>query len=437
LRPPYAATSANKAPVIPVMLLDEGGPFWTPIGGPFWTPIDKDGACLHGSDPVPLLEAMDKLAERAFELSGGVDLSVQIGDAIRQAFADAAQGRHDLPLRDLLMQRNAVLQHLDLPRETSDAENDACCGQINELESVIMKRSAATADDAVMKLIAVAQVGAEGGQITDEHALAAIADARRFFGVGHLPAEYMPTDVTPTQIVLPDGYAPYMRGPFVAWQRRYEEYAQAHGARLAFEHGVYDPLGSDVDDDTQAKFDGFVEVECDALDRLLLAVAPGPAELAVKMKLLSDGEQWRFNQREGIVEAITADARRFGRHGFSLKGDRDLLSAFTALRTAWVQRPRDVETSEAEDDAFYAETARYEGTIGAADAMTLEGVLAKLQVAFLHLVGEGWSDLTLVDSSTRVFREGVGSADPFQKLLWSATTDLARIAGVNLSEQVA
>ncbi|MBN3537479.1 hypothetical protein JYA61_12005, partial [Sphingomonas pseudosanguinis] len=40
LRPPYAATSANGAPVIPVTLLDEGGPFWTPIGGPFWTPID-------------------------------------------------------------------------------------------------------------------------------------------------------------------------------------------------------------------------------------------------------------------------------------------------------------------------------------------------------------------------------------------------------------
>ena len=35
LRPPYAATSANKAPVIPVTLLDEGGPFCTPMGGPF------------------------------------------------------------------------------------------------------------------------------------------------------------------------------------------------------------------------------------------------------------------------------------------------------------------------------------------------------------------------------------------------------------------
>ena len=43
LRPPYAATSANKAPVIPVTLLDEGGPFCTPIGGPFWTPIDSEG----------------------------------------------------------------------------------------------------------------------------------------------------------------------------------------------------------------------------------------------------------------------------------------------------------------------------------------------------------------------------------------------------------
>jgi hypothetical protein len=41
LRPPYAASSANDAPIMSVTALDEGGPFWTPIGGPFWTPIDR------------------------------------------------------------------------------------------------------------------------------------------------------------------------------------------------------------------------------------------------------------------------------------------------------------------------------------------------------------------------------------------------------------
>jgi len=40
LRPPYAATSTNGTPAIPVTPLDKRGPFWTPIGGPFWTPID-------------------------------------------------------------------------------------------------------------------------------------------------------------------------------------------------------------------------------------------------------------------------------------------------------------------------------------------------------------------------------------------------------------
>ncbi|WP_426268150.1 hypothetical protein, partial [Sphingomonas sp. DC3200b1] len=32
----------------PVTLLDEGGPFCTPIGGPFWTPIDT-----HASIKLP------------------------------------------------------------------------------------------------------------------------------------------------------------------------------------------------------------------------------------------------------------------------------------------------------------------------------------------------------------------------------------------------
>jgi len=54
LRPPYAATSANKAPVIPVTLLDEGGPFCTPIGGPFWTPIDNLG--IDVEDALALAE---------------------------------------------------------------------------------------------------------------------------------------------------------------------------------------------------------------------------------------------------------------------------------------------------------------------------------------------------------------------------------------------
>lgn len=55
LRPPYAATSANKAPVIPVTLLDEGGPFCTPIGGPFWTPIDT--FCLINETDVDVEQA--------------------------------------------------------------------------------------------------------------------------------------------------------------------------------------------------------------------------------------------------------------------------------------------------------------------------------------------------------------------------------------------
>ena len=68
LRPPYAATSTNSAPVIPVTLLDEGGPLCTPIGGPFWTPIDMreastpaDSSASRCGDSVCDPSALDTL----------------------------------------------------------------------------------------------------------------------------------------------------------------------------------------------------------------------------------------------------------------------------------------------------------------------------------------------------------------------------------------
>ncbi|MEH3105504.1 MAG: hypothetical protein PGN12_16585 [Sphingomonas phyllosphaerae] len=337
--------------------------------------------------------------------------------------------------RELLIQRNAIMERLNNSVAHSDAEMSVACGDINTIESAIIYRPSRSADDAVMKLIALAQVTAEGAEIGDAEAVAAIADARRFFGVGYLHPDDMPASTAPVPIVMPDGYDRYMRGPFIAWQRRYENHASARSERLTFEKAVYSPAGSDVDDAMQAKYDDLVDAEGDALDRLLLSVAPGPAELAVKLKLLADGEQWRLNQRDGIVEAVTADARRFGRHGSSLKGDALLLEAFTSNRRKMTDEYSRDDLTEGEQSALFASYDACLATLSDNTATTLEGVIAKMRAAFLHMVGEGWSDRAMMDPADPKFVAGLKTANPQVQLAWGAIEDLARIAGVSLSEQ--
>jgi hypothetical protein len=58
-----------------------------------------------------------------------------------------------------------------------------------------------------------------------------------------------------------------------------------------------------------------------------------------------------------------------------------------------------------------------------------------MRIAFGGMVAEAWGDQAAVDPSHQRFREGLEHGDMFQQIMWSAIEDLARIGGVNLSEQ--
>ena len=80
--------------------------------------------------------------------------------------------------------------------------------------------------------------------------------------------------------------------------------------------------------------------------------------------------------------------------------------------------------------------AAFDDEVHAARARTIEGVVAKLRVAFQHITCQAWSDLVVVDPADPEFVEGIRShGDANEQLLWDCIEDLARIGGVDLSKQ--
>lgn len=131
---------------------------------------------------------------------------------------------------------------------------------------------------------------------------------------------------------------------------------------------------------------------------------------------------------------IVTDARDCGGNEAFVERDDAILTAFTARRSEY-DRSRGKDLSKAEEDTYFANIDAQEAVLRTTRATTLEGVVAKLRVAFLHQAGDLWSDLSISDTSSPEFQEGLAAADPFTRLAWNAIEDLARIGGVTLSEQ--
>jgi hypothetical protein len=91
-------------------------------------------------------------------------------------------------------------------------------------------------------------------------------------------------------------------------------------------------------------------------------------------------------------------------------------------------------SAEAED-AFFARVDAVEEVILDTRASTIEGVLAKLRVGFASRTLEGWSEAANGDVTVPQFRDGLRMAGFYERMIWSGIEDLARIGGVNLSEQ--
>jgi hypothetical protein len=69
-------------------------------------------------------------------------------------------------------------------------------------------------------------------------------------------------------------------------------------------------------------------------------------------------------------------------------------------------------------------------------AQTIEGVVAKLRVAFQHTACQTWSDRAVVDPAHPDFTSGIlGHKDATEQLLWDCIEDLACIGGIDLSKQ--
>ncbi|GAA0675380.1 hypothetical protein GCM10009102_29530 [Sphingomonas insulae] len=67
-------------------------------------------------------------------------------------------------------------------------------------------------------------------------------------------------------------------------------------------------------------------------------------------------------------------------------------------------------------------------------AATIEGVIAKLRVAFSRIHPNAWSDQEIKYLTSSDFREGLRLDGMFDRMAWSAIEDLARVGGFSLTD---
>lgn len=248
--------------------------------------------------------------------------------------------------------------------------------------------------------------------------------------------------VTNTAPGVPAGYAPYMRGALIQWQRQYQRYEEARDAFLAYDRDVHTPtfanedVPRDVADAVQMQYDNLLAAEHEEVERLYRLPAPSAAELAIKLKIFAEKDSCGLTYGLEAIGYITIDARRHGRLGAHLETDRALLEGFAA-RCHEFEASIGVEMSGAEEDAYWTRIDAAEKPLHDGSATTIEGVVAKLRLTFPHLTSEAYADHALGDPASAVFRKGLAMDGMYIRLLWSAIEDFARIGGVSLSEKAA
>ncbi|MDY0957863.1 hypothetical protein SOM26_04105 [Sphingomonas sp. CFBP8993] len=142
----------------------------------------------------PVMAAFNRLGMLAWRLSdrGLGAIAPSIGRVIVNALQaaqerNAASAAAGLPLRNLLLVRNAVADKLNTDISLDENAVGAACAEADRLETAIATSAATTADDAVIKLIALAQITATGREVDDTEAAQAIIEARKHFGIGYAP----------------------------------------------------------------------------------------------------------------------------------------------------------------------------------------------------------------------------------------------------------
>ncbi len=239
---------------------------------------------------------------------------------------------------------------------------------------------------------------------------------------------------------LPAGYDRFMGGPLIQWRKAYAKYEDARDAFQAYDRDVHTPtfanpdIADGVAEMVQEQFETLLMARHDAVRWLYRTPAPSASELAIKLKIFEESEGYELTYASEVIRQITIDARRFGRHGAHLQTDEAMLSAFSARRREF-EATESVDLAGDQEDAYFARVDAAEAVLIGNRATTVEGVLAKLRVAFLHQTGEDWSDLAISNTKLPKFTDGLAMSDMYTRLAWAAIEDLARIAGVGLAEQ--
>lgn len=145
----------------------------------------------------------------------------------------------------------------------------------------------------------------------------------------------------------------------------------------------------------------------------------------------------RSSFSESIGGAITA-AFSCARGALSAGEDALLLSAFAGCQREMIDWKVNPEQSRQDEEASIERVDGYEMTLLNSRARTIDGVIAKLRVAFQHLIQEGrWTDLSIVDPADPEFVRELDMSDMYARLLWGAISDLSAIGGIDMGAQPA
>lgn len=359
------------------------------------------------------------------------------------------------PLRVLLADRNAIIERVNTGPDLSEEEQGPTYEEISRLEALISNTPARTAEDAIAKLVAAAQVAAEGHELDDAEAVRAIADAQRHLGVGYIHRELQHYAADPVTNTLPDA---------TEWQRAFDAYLLARGARQVHERLVLDPAAAHFDavrsrwpsnyevakdaaasaalaeveyEDVQDRFDELVDVEHRALENLLFCPAPTAEDLTTKLRLFGSEEMWTIERPGKLAETFAADACRFARPSTDVGSDATLLAAFAdrcdeAAYWASPSRPASTEEIEERSNAVVAEA---EKVIFGTEARTIGGVVAKLRTLYPSLSQQVYAEAALDAPSGDTFKQGLQRDSGNYQVLWGCIEDLARIGGIDLAGQ--
>ncbi len=207
------------------------------------------------------------------------------------------------------------------------------------------------------------------------------------------------------------------------------------GSHLANQR--FNSLPKDYEDTHPAEYEIEADLVCDASEIADKAVPTSWTEYLELLDHMSCKGQMFVTKENAARLRCHADrllSVATNGDGSFMQADQNILAAFNGLRREMRESYDRDDMTPAEEDTYFARLNAYEHTLTETRATTIEGVIAKMRLAFGRLNQAAWSDHALMDPAIAEFREGLQTADPFERMAWGAIEDLARIGGVNLSE---